>query len=421
MAMEVNEAVMAQPRSKVIGGTLLVAGSCIGAAMLGLPVLTGSAGFVPAQAMFALAWFYMLCTGLLLLEVNLWYGGGVSIISMVNNTLGPIGRAIAWVTYLFLFYTLMIALISGSGAVFSGFLDDYLGIRLPSQYSCLLITIAFGYLVWRGTRDVDYLNRFLMAGLVLCYILLVTVGSSHVDNNLLTRSNWGAAMFVLPAMIISFGFHNLVPSLTAYLNEDPKPLRTALIAGSTLSFFVYLLWQWLILGIVPLEGESGFLRAMSEGQVATIALKNASGSHLVVKSAEAFGLFATTTTFLGVALSFVDFLADGLKVKNFGARKAGLCCLALLPPLLLSLTHPTIFLTALNYAGGFGAVILFGLLPALMVWQGRYRQGIKGKRLLPGGKPALVLIMLASLFIVGLELAQELGYSPMPVESEARP
>ena len=38
--------------TKIIGGTLLVAGTAIGAGMLALPVLTGMAGFVPSLFLF---------------------------------------------------------------------------------------------------------------------------------------------------------------------------------------------------------------------------------------------------------------------------------------------------------------------------------------------------------------------------------
>lgn len=407
---------MINPRTgsgSVVGGILLVAGSCIGAAMLGLPVLTGCAGFIPAQVMFLVAWVYMVATGLLLLEVNLWYGGHVSIISMVQNTLGKFGASVAWVTYALLFYAIMIALIAGSGAICSNYLSHYLGLSLSPEASGIVITALFGLLVWKGTRDVDYLNRILMIGLVVFYVLLVAVGSLYVDSELLGRQNWGSAVFVLPVMVISFGFHNLIPSLTMYFQQEAKPIKQSIIIGSAISFLVYLVWQWIVLGIVPVEGESGLLHAMDHGHVATLALRDASGNAAVVQFADVFGLFAMTTTFLGVALGFVDFLADGLHVKeNTGWTKVGICCLVLVPPLVFASLDPSIFLRALSYAGGFGAVILFGVLPALMAWQGRYRQKIQGRRLLPGGKPVLVLVIVASFVMVGLVILNELAYVP---------
>jgi len=39
-------------RGSVLGGVLLVAGSAIGAGMLGLPLVTGHAGFIPSLVIF---------------------------------------------------------------------------------------------------------------------------------------------------------------------------------------------------------------------------------------------------------------------------------------------------------------------------------------------------------------------------------
>jgi ABC-type Na+ efflux pump permease subunit len=56
----------------VVGGTLLISATTIGVGMLGLPVATGPGGFMPATFIYLLTWFFMLCTGLLLLEVCTW-------------------------------------------------------------------------------------------------------------------------------------------------------------------------------------------------------------------------------------------------------------------------------------------------------------------------------------------------------------
>jgi tyrosine-specific transport protein len=119
--------------------------------------------------------------------------------------------------------------------------------------------------------------------------------------------------------------------------------------------------------------------------------------------AQIFAFFAILTSFLSVAISFVDFLADGLSIPKKGSGKAILAFLTLGPPLMFALYDPTVFLSALNYAGGYGTVVLFGILPALMVWQGRYRMGLKGPLLLPGGKFTLLAILLVSAGVMVLQ------------------
>lgn len=390
----------------VFGGILLVSGCCIGAGMLGLPVLTAAAGFKPSVFMFIAGWLFMLSTGLLLLEVNLWFNEEVNIVSMAEKTLGFLGKAIAWVVFLFLFYSLMVAYVTGSGELFSDFIAENMGISLPVWIGSLIMILFFGAMIYLGTLAVDQFNRLLMLGLIISYILLVMMGSSHVNPKYFHHIDWKASLFTFPVLMISFGYHNLVPSLTNYLERDAKRLRITLIVGSAIPLLIYLVWEWLILGLIPLEGKGGFMEALDNGEMATRALKIAVGSSWIVDLAQYFAFFAIVTSFLGVALSLVDFLADGLKIKKTPTGKLKLCILAMLPPFLFSIFYPKIFLTALNFAGGFGAVVIFGILPAAMVWAGRYGQNIGAKPIIPGGKGALLAVILFACAVIALQLYQ---------------
>ncbi len=388
-------------QGSLLGGILLIAGCCIGAGMLGLPVLSGQAGFSPSIVMFLVCWLFMLCTGLLLLEVNLWYGGGISIITMAGKTLGRPGRIVSWLVYLFLFYSLMVAYVAASGSLIADFFDERLGLTLHSNLGSLLFCLLFGLLLYLGTGAVDWFNRLLMLGLIISYVCLVTSGISYVKPALLAHRDWAAATWVIPAAILSFGYHNLVPSLTTYYHGDVSSLKKAIIIGSIIPLFIYFIWEWLILGIVPFEN---FKTALAQEEIATEALKNAVGVSWVLDVAQSFAFFAIVTSFLSVALSFVDFLADGLNIKKNPRGKILLSLLVLAPPFICTLLYPTIFISALNSAGGFGAVILFGILPALMVWKGRYSQAEKKPSIVPGGKPLLILVIAFSIWVMLLQL-----------------
>ena len=384
----------------MLGGSLLVAGCCIGAGMLGLPVLSAQAGFQPSIIMFFVCWLFMVITGLLLLEVNLWYGGGISIITMAGRTLGHPGKVVSWLVFLFLFYSLMVAYIAASGSLITDFIGGITGQYWHQGFGGFLFCLLFAVLLYLGIGAVDWFNRFLMLGLVISYVSLVTVGASHVNPDYLKHQDWTAATMVIPAVIVSFGFHNLVPSLTTYFHSQVKPLKWTLIFGSAIPLVIYLIWESIILGIVPLQD---FKVALDQGEIATEALKNAVGVSWIVDVAQAFAFFAIVTSFLSVALSFIDFLADGLNIKKTPKGKVVLVLLVLGPPFLCAFLYPTIFLIALNTAGGFGAVILFGILPALMVWKGRYTQKLGHPELVPGGKPLLILIIAFSAWVMVLQ------------------
>jgi tyrosine-specific transport protein len=73
--------------------------------------------------------------------------------------------------------------------------------------------------------------------------------------------------------------------------------------------------------------------------------------------------------------------------------------LVLVPPTILTILFPHLFLRALSIAGGFADVLLFGILPVLVVGIGRYVKKIQGPFVAPGGK---IFLMVIFLFSVGI-------------------
>lgn len=406
------------PMSRFLGAILLIAGCCIGAGMLGLPALTAAGGFWPTLFIFFLAWVLMATTGLLLLEVTLWFQkekeeahhknhASINIVTMTSHTLGIWGKVLGWILFLFLFYSLMIAYIVAYGQLIADGWNDFFSsslFQIPEWVGALTLTLILGSVLYLGAGAVDRLNRLLMVGLIFSYFALVVIGIPHINLTFLQHGNWKLALGAVPIMIISFGYHNLVPSLSSYLYYDVKKLRLAILIGSAIPLFIYLLWEALILGLVPMEGELGLQRAVEQGDMATRVLRHVAGISWVKETADVFAFFAIITSFLGVALSFVDFLSDGFHIPQNRSGKLLLCLLVLVPPFFFALLYPHLFLISLSYAGAYGAMMLFGILPVLMVYSGRYVKGKKGPICVPGGKIVLALVFLASVFVIAIQM-----------------
>ena len=395
-----------QKPGSVPGGILLVSGSCIGAGMLALPIVTGMGGFFPSMFFFICAWLFMTLTGLLLMEVNITLGHHLSLISLAEKTLGSVGKFLTWTLFLFLFYSLGIAYIAASGSIVQTILLDVAGINWAPWMGSLLFTLLFGIVVLIGVVHVDYLNRMLMVGLILSYAILVFLGSQHINYEYLTHSQWKYAVISLPILVISFGFHNMIPSLAMYFEGSVSRLRMTLLLGSLIPLVIYLLWELIMLGILPPDQIPA---AVDAGETATTLLHLVVGKSWINSVAQAFALFAIVTSFLTQSLSLVDFLADGLKVAKVGVSRCFLVFLTLAPPFVLAFLYPSIFLHALNLAGGICAVLLFGVMPALMVWVVRYRQRRAVAPLIPTTRPLLLAILIVAVGIFLFELAQECG------------
>ncbi|QVL58157.1 MAG: tyrosine transporter [Simkaniaceae bacterium] len=390
---------------KAIGGALLVGGTAIGAGMLALPVVTGMGGFLPAIVIFIICWLFSACTGLLLLEVCLWMPNDANIISMAHHLLGPVGKFSAWILYLFLFYCLTIAYAAGGG----GFIVELFGGKISHGIGVILFTAIFGTFVYLGTRAVDRINFLLMIGLGVSYLIFVVLGAGHVKLEFLKRMQWFPAIMALPVMFTSFSYQGIIPSLTAYLDRHPKMVRFAILVGTSLPFIAYIIWEYLILGLVPTDGPHGLMQAEALGYTAVEPLKYVFPNSPIYTTGQFFSAFALTTSFLGVTLGLLDFLSDGLQLPKVGWKKFLLCAIVYIPPVIIAIINPNIFLRALGYAGGIGCALLLGLLPIIMVWVGRYHKDYSDlNRQLPGGKGVLLLLSLFVIFELIIELTKEL-------------
>ncbi len=387
----------------LIGGILLVTGTSIGAGMLALPVVTAAGGFFPALFTYLLCWGFMTCTGLLMLEICLEMPPDANLITMAGAYFGRAGKIFAWVLYLFLFYCLSIAYLSGGG----GLLRGWIGESMPGWGGILLFLALFSPIVYSGVKAVDRVNSILMIGLILSYVVFVVFALPHVDLTSLERSDWKKSIGALPVIFTSFSYQGTLPSLIAYLKRDAKLARIAIIAGTSGAFVIYLLWEILILGTIPFEGEHGLAAAERLGLTAVAPLKAHLSREVISTLGHAFAFFAIATSFLGVTLGLFDFLADGLRSSKKGLLRLRLAVLTFGPPTLIALLYPSLFLTALSMAGGIGCALLLGLLPILMSYAARYTQikPLSGPVQLGGGKGFLFILLLFVLVELGVEWA----------------
>lgn len=374
--------------------------------MLALPVSTAAGGFWPAICIYLICWIYSGATGLLLLEACLWLPRDSNIVSLSSHLLGRGGKIASWILYLFLFYCLTVAYAAGGG----GFVNALFHNSLSAPSAIILFVLIFSPVVYLGTKAVDRLNFILMAGLIFSFFLFVFIAIGKVDLSLLKVMNWKLAAFSLPVVFTSFSYQGIVPSMRNYFDGEPKKVRKVILIGSTIPFFVYVIWEYLILGTVPLEGSHGLLAAKEQGLSAVEPLRHLSNSPFVYNIGQGFAFFALTTSFLGVTLGLFDFLSDGLKIPKKGGSKLYLYALVYIPPTLVAIFNPNIFIRALSYAGGIGCALILGLMPVLMVWSGRYRKKLDSRyQQLPGGKLVLSLIILFILFELIVEGISELG------------
>lgn len=217
--------------------------------------------------------------------------------------------------------------------------------------------------------------------------------------------------------IISFMAQNVVPVLVAY-TQDVVLVRKAILLGSILPLWMYIIWEFIILGIVPGENVT-----VHSTDFITKALTSASGYPTLVNAVTSiFSLFAIASSFLGVSLSSVELYLDvwdALQMNNsvfhiLGApqgRRTLSVVASLLPPFLFAIFLSNAFVVAMESSGLLGGLSIYGIVPGLTVLIQRiHKQYPPMTGRLPGGIPALILFLAFCIILIVLQLAKMLGF-----------
>jgi len=384
---------------KLIGCILLIIGTCIGAGMLALPLATASMGFFGASLMLVGCWLVMTAGAYLVLEVNLWFKANSHLVSMARATLGPWGQLVTWIIYMFLLYSLLSAYIAGGSDLFR-YILSLMGWVVSPHLAATLFTGFFGIIVLFGIRTVDIVNRGLMSVKLLAYCCVVLVLTPFMSKDYLLTGNLKhmSSLAAFTVTITSFGFATIVPSLRAYFGGDVVQLKRAIFWGSFLPLLCYLAWIAVVMGVLPLQGEQGLQAIMASPNSTSalaVSLTSVAQNGVIQFSIRLFTSICVVTSFLGVAISLVDFLADGLRLEKRGAASIVIHLLSFIPPYLIALFYPHAFIQALEYAGIY-CLILLALLPALMAWRGRYTYHFQSHFRIIGGKATLILLIVFS-------------------------
>lgn len=325
-------------------------------------------------------WLYSVVTGLLIAEVNLntmceLGSGGVSLTSMAERTLGKFGTRVSSAAYLFLHYALLVAYISRGGSILSEWL------HIPSWIGGLSFGLSLGGLCYgANTKTLNNANSILVACVIASFIGLLGVGSGSIQIENLARADWGAVPASFSILSLAFVYQNIVPVITSDLEGDIGKVRSAILLGTVIPLVMFLAWNATILG-----STTHFADGVDPVEALRMSVPIASP---LIKS---FSIFALATSYIGFVLGLTDFISDAMKLPS--GRQPVPYMMVLAPSLGLAFTFPDIFFKALDYAGTYGVLVLFGVLPAMMAWSERYGgTTVTSTQIVQGGRLSLICI-----------------------------
>ena len=362
--------------SMLLGASALVAGTCIGAAAVALPVSLVSLGLLGSCLAFVMCWALMAWTGCLTLEVNLALPDQSSYTSMALATLGVWGARVTTLIYGILLYALLAAYLAGG----SDIVMTISGALTPNIHS---ITIAWwclgGVMLYLGVRWIDHLNRILLGLLSVAFIVMVKLSLPSVQwVHKVSFQPVSQDLSIYLMILGAFGYQVIVPSVRVYCQSLSSVAERSIIMGSLIPLVLYSIWTLCVFGALPLTGDKSLSALQALEQPARWLPLWMSSSHPVnawfnlSSAVEIFIFGAITTSFLGIALSAYDLVQD-LSQVCFKRRLPKGCAalITLLPALCYVELWPNGFVMALKYAG-LMVLLLNVILPMGMAWRIRW-------------------------------------------------
>ncbi|EOC1764292.1 aromatic amino acid transport family protein [Vibrio fluvialis] len=396
-------------QSKLLGSTLIIAGTTIGAGMLALPLASAGIGFSTSLMIMLALWALMAFTALLMVEIHQYADKDATLHTLAKQILGNKGKWIATFAMLFLFYALCAAYIAGGGAQFTNRISEFTGLEVSGPTGTLIFTLIVAAVVTIGTGTVDRVNRLLFAGKMVAMVMVLTFLAPNVSQSYLLSMPLGQGLIVasIPVIFTSFGFHGSIPAIVNYLGGHTPSLRKAIVVGSAIPLVIYVFWQVVTLGVVsqPDLVDNAGLSALIGTLSQTVHQSNL--GHVI----GIFADLALLTSFLGVSLGLFEFMGDTIRKKDGNMNRIVASLVTFTPPLMFALFYPQGFIMALGYAA-IALAVLAIFLPLVMVARVRRQANNNDYYQVMGGTPALAITGVVGILIVGAQLLITVGVLP---------
>ena len=382
--------------SAVIGGALILAGTAIGAGMLALPLVSGEAGLVPTIILFLVTAAVAVMSALYTFEANVAIRPGCDLFTMAEHTLGRVGKWLAALAPLGLFYALMAAYFSAGGSLLGQYLQ---AVQVPPRLCIIIFAMFAATFVYCSTRAVDRVNRIIFSLMIVAFImaLLFLAPAVRYENLIHTAKIEYVSIFAaLPVIFTSFGFHGGIPSIIIYQKKQFKYVPLIFLFATLVPLAVYAAWLFVVMGIVP---EASLQQINQSADATAHLISTVSREGRLRAILHLFSDLALLSSVLGVALGLFDYLASFMRRQNTRMHRMQTALVTFTPPVAIAILFPDGFVAALGYAA-IALAILAIMLPVAMVYVLRCQSDYSPSFKTPGGSITMALCFLFGCLVI---------------------
>ena len=167
--------------NKQITSILLVAGTCIGAGMLALPIALAKLGVVPSLVVMLAAWFLTYYPSLVSVELNLHSEHGLSLGLLGRKFSGKIAEMTGDISVKLLSYALRAAYIYGGSSI----IQKLIGTEFSTFIMHTILSICIIIALLCPTRIVSKLNNIAFISFLGLFLILIAKIVNCIDINIL--------------------------------------------------------------------------------------------------------------------------------------------------------------------------------------------------------------------------------------------
>lgn len=377
--------------------TLLVAGTCIGAGMVSLPLKLAKIGVIPSIVMIILTWLFTYYCSLIYVELVLHSKHYDTTKSFPLEFSGKKAKWIEdWVIIL-LSYAGLAAYINGCASILRE-LICYDNLFLLQTFLTIFIVVLFFF----PTNWIKEFNSvaFIIFMALLLFILLKMITCIHFSNiPFIISGHTSEIPGMISLVFVSFGCQVVFYVIKEYCNNDVVMIQKAFFYGTLIPAILYILWSCTVLSIIY-GHNSSFFNNMVTGDIAV--------GDLITELSQCFNfkglqilvywimIFTILTSIIGVGLGLYMKMQKKLEKKISYARIIAIF-ITILPPYVISVSVPNAFTVTLQFAGAL-LIIISVLMPTYLY----FKAGIEKPRISILSKPALLFCAIVGILIMFL-------------------
>jgi len=335
----------------------MITGMTIGAGVLGVPYVVAQVGLVTGLVYIFILGLVMMSLNLIIGEVAVRTRENLQLPGLAGKYLGGWAKRLMSIIIIFAGYGSLLAYIVGEGEALSALFGGD-----PVWWSIFFWSIG-SFLIWRGLQTIKKAERILSIIVITIIVSLSLYILRDFHPVAWQYFNWSKIFLPYGVILFALNASPAIAEVHALLPGSQRRFRKAVIIGTMIPTFVYMLFALAVVGVTGLATT----------EVATVGLGQKFGSGILIL-ANLFAILAMGTAFMGLGMALKQVFVWDHKLPKWVAD-----FLVIIVPLALFAAGFRSFIVILDFVGG----VFIGLEAIIMVlacWNARYKSKINPVR-----------------------------------------